>query len=465
VRIQTICHSAFLCSSDGTNILVDPWIKDRVFMGGWALCPEPLPSVIDDLPPVQYIYLTHEHPDHFHPGSLKSLLSGPARGARLFIPKFMTSRFVDRLRATFPDTDVREMAHGRRYRADAISLWSYQYRNDDSSLVLCDNRGFTVVNSNDTFAKGRALAEIRGAHGQPDVLLNQFSISNAYPYGYADYPEAPDEFPWQQKDLAEYCVELVRFLQPKVWVPYHSFVEFCRPENAYLNKGKTSLDQICRLVGPHAGSTRVQAMYPGDVLEGVNHVPHSAGKLHFQSWATRPVPPAVGVSREQLAEAAAAFEQSFARVSRLFRRRVRPCGFTCSDDQEALLFDPIRSRFTFGDQALRAEHPTLGWTTTSRELLTRALRVPWGMADLLISGCMITQVPKEFRNADFVFWAVALVRHTGYLDLGSWWFLKPRAVATAFRRRAEALDIALSSVRAGGFTEGNLMPRKIGEQG
>jgi hypothetical protein len=73
---------------------------------------------------------------------------------------------------------------------------------------------------------------------------------------------------------------------------------------------------------------------------------------------------------------------------------------------------------------------------------------------------MRTDVPEEFRTADFRFWAIALIRHTGYFRIGSLWFLRPRALGTAFRRRREAMDILDRSIRFGGFAAGNIEPRR-----
>ena len=101
----------------------------------------------------------------------------------------------------------------------------------------------------------------------------------------------------------------------------------------------------------------------------------------------------------------------------------------------------------------------MSWTTTSQQILIDSFRLPWGMASLLISGCMVTQVPEQFRGDDFVFWAVGLIRHTGYFNLKTMWFLKPRALGTMLRRRHEAYDILWKTLKAGSLIKGNVAPR------
>jgi phosphoribosyl 1,2-cyclic phosphodiesterase len=100
--IQAICHSCLHVKEGSTSLLIDPWIKGTVFLGGWALQPAPLDEVLSNLPRIDFIYLTHEHSDHTHIGSLKDLFAGPARSATLLIPRFMTPRFLTWLRKVFP---------------------------------------------------------------------------------------------------------------------------------------------------------------------------------------------------------------------------------------------------------------------------------------------------------------------------------------------------------------------------
>jgi L-ascorbate metabolism protein UlaG (beta-lactamase superfamily) len=457
LEIQAICHACILVQHDGTTVLIDPWITGLVFLGGWGLEPPPIPAVIDSLPEIQHIYLTHEHPDHTHVASLKLLFSKCAKDATVHIPRFMTDRFVRHLCGVFPDRNILEMRHGREYRIGGFRAWSYQYRNDDSALVLEDRQGDCLANLNDTFIKGLPLSEIHRLHPRIKTIMSQFSVSNAYPYGYADYEKSPESFPWSADDLKSYCVSMLGLLKPERWVPYHSFVSFCRDENGYLNRYRISLDQIADYVGAHGFN--VVKLYPGDRLSE-ERIPYPGGEDHFRTIRDARIQTSEG-DATGLHEAAATFEKSFCRsVSWPIRRALRPLGFVVSEDGSRLLFHPSSSRFQFGDTTLQTLNSEYSWTTTNRQTLTQALKLPWGMGNLLISGRMRTEIPERFRSVDFRFWAVALIRNTGYFRLSSLWFLRIRALDTAFRRRIEAADIIQRSFRAGGFLAGNIEPRR-----
>ena len=60
-------HSSFVMDS----ILVDPWFKDSIFLNGWNLLKE-FEYDINKMY-YEYIWISHEHPDHFHIPTLKQI--------------------------------------------------------------------------------------------------------------------------------------------------------------------------------------------------------------------------------------------------------------------------------------------------------------------------------------------------------------------------------------------------------
>ena len=67
-RIRFVNHASVVLECDGINILTDPWFNGSVFDNGWKLIYENSKNDIKDIiNNVQYIYISHEHPDHFSP--------------------------------------------------------------------------------------------------------------------------------------------------------------------------------------------------------------------------------------------------------------------------------------------------------------------------------------------------------------------------------------------------------------
>ena len=97
MQVTYLGHAAILLESGGTRILMDPWLTDPTYHGTWWHYP-PLELGVRDLPRIDYLYVSHEHPDHFDPPTLAQLdkdmhvvianypaqaLPRPHRGARL----------------------------------------------------------------------------------------------------------------------------------------------------------------------------------------------------------------------------------------------------------------------------------------------------------------------------------------------------------------------------------------------
>ena len=65
-------HAAIMLEAGGSRILMDPWLVDPSYDGTWWHFP-PLALGVRDLPRIDYLFVSHEHPDHFDPPTLQQL--------------------------------------------------------------------------------------------------------------------------------------------------------------------------------------------------------------------------------------------------------------------------------------------------------------------------------------------------------------------------------------------------------
>ena len=63
--IRFINHASILLDE---KILCDPWYSGSIFLNGWNLLHENRVDINSIVP--QYIWISHEHPDHFNPSDL-----------------------------------------------------------------------------------------------------------------------------------------------------------------------------------------------------------------------------------------------------------------------------------------------------------------------------------------------------------------------------------------------------------
>lgn len=71
MQISFIGHASILIESQGIRILSDPWWRGPCFGAQWWNYPKPDLSPLEQ--GVDYIYVSHGHHDHLHPGTLRTL--------------------------------------------------------------------------------------------------------------------------------------------------------------------------------------------------------------------------------------------------------------------------------------------------------------------------------------------------------------------------------------------------------
>ncbi len=72
IQIDFVCHASMIFRTKDCVIWTDPWLHGRAFNDSWALFPQPYfdPKWYSE---ITHLWISHEHPDHFHIPTLKSL--------------------------------------------------------------------------------------------------------------------------------------------------------------------------------------------------------------------------------------------------------------------------------------------------------------------------------------------------------------------------------------------------------
>src|SRR4051794_5117368 len=83
MKITHIGHASILIESRGLRILSDPWWRGPCFGAQWWTYPPPSTEPVNDN--VDFIYVSHGHHDHLHPGTLRTL----DRRARCLVSKHL----------------------------------------------------------------------------------------------------------------------------------------------------------------------------------------------------------------------------------------------------------------------------------------------------------------------------------------------------------------------------------------
>ena len=264
MKVTYIGHACILVESGGKHLLMDPWMVDPTYHGAWWHYP-PLVHTPKDLPKIDFLYISHEHPDHFDPPTLAQI----NKDAKILIADYRKKRFLERIRACGFD-DIVELAFGEPYRCAGTDMELKLIPPDrpwDDSAILIKTEGTTVLNVNDCHLDDTTLARI-GQEEEVDLAFLTFTGASQYP-GCFDFPEEVKIERWQASKRAhvEEFANWAQLVRTKRAVPaagnYALLAEEQIPFNTphYVNTPQDAIE-VLREKAPDIEGLQ---MNPGDV--------------------------------------------------------------------------------------------------------------------------------------------------------------------------------------------------------
>jgi UDP-MurNAc hydroxylase len=252
MKVTFVTHAGFLTEVNGKTILTDPWTKGKAFNDSWALLSKPFEV---DYSTVDYIFISHEHPDHFSFPSLKSIPEEQRRRIKILYQKHASKRLNEAfIKLSFHS--VIELPLYKWSNVDGIDLFCGSAGSMDSFLAIKEGNQ-TLLNVNDCVFNRKQYEYIHKAIGKVDLLFTQFSFANWV-------GNDSDETGNTAKKIDDIRVQLEIF-KPKNTVPFASFVYFCNQENARMNTWINTPAYIDSL-----NLAGVNFLYPGDSIDLAN---------------------------------------------------------------------------------------------------------------------------------------------------------------------------------------------------
>jgi UDP-MurNAc hydroxylase len=266
MKVTYIGHACMMMESGGTRILMDPWLTDPTYHGTWWHYP-PLKMGARDLPKIDYLYVSHEHLDHFDPPTLRLL----DKDVHVIIANFKRKRFRDRL-AALGFRNITEIDFGREFRLNGsgftVRLIPPDRPWDDSAILVRDGRT-TVLNVNDCHLDEATLSRL-GDQEVIDLAFLTFTGASQYP-GCFEFPLSTKIERWRQSKEAhlEEFVNWARLLRTRRAVPAAGNFALLAPDQLFLNTSdyvNTPQEAIDRLAAVAPEIEGLQ-MNPGDVWD------------------------------------------------------------------------------------------------------------------------------------------------------------------------------------------------------
>jgi L-ascorbate metabolism protein UlaG (beta-lactamase superfamily) len=231
MNVTYLGHATIEIECNGSRILMDPWLTDPIYLGAWWHYP-PMALRVADLQTPDYLYISHEHPDHFDPPTLQEI----DKNVTVVIADFPNKRFLDRIRA-IGFRKIVQLQYGEVFHwGDGLRLhlippdrpW------DDSAILLSDGTT-TVLNVNDCHLDEATLKEL-GNRYEIALAFLTFTGASQYP-GCFDFSAEEKTKRWlasKRSHLQEFA-NWAKLLQTKRAVPAAGNYALLAPDQLHLN--------------------------------------------------------------------------------------------------------------------------------------------------------------------------------------------------------------------------------------
>ena len=231
--VRLINHASAKISLDGISIVSDPWYEGSVFHKGWKLIYElPIDETKKYLENTDYIYISHEHPDHFSPGfflneEYKAVLD--RNNTKILFQETKDKRVLKFLEKKgynvieVPNNEYVTLKNGVK-----VKIIKFGYI--DSAIII-EGSNNKILNLNDCPLNDiNEIKKFRNQHGKFDLLLTQFS--------YAAWKGNEDNKEYREiaaKEKIETMINQYNILECKKIIPFASFIYFSNHLNKFMN--------------------------------------------------------------------------------------------------------------------------------------------------------------------------------------------------------------------------------------
>lgn len=241
--IEFINHASVYFTDGSFGLLTDPWYSGNSFDDGWSLIYENNHEDITNLlDKTDYIWISHEHPDHFSVGFYKKYLNKIKENKiKIIFQKTKDRRVIDFFSKQKIETI--ELSDFEVFKiSENFSLKIQKFDFYDSALFLEINN-IKIFNLNDCpITNENEIKKIRNRYGSCDILLTQFS--------YAAWKGGAQNLEWRKKAAYEKRQTLIKqsnLLGAKILIPFASFIFFNNMYNFYLNDSSNRPEDIIKL--------------------------------------------------------------------------------------------------------------------------------------------------------------------------------------------------------------------------
>lgn len=257
MKLTFINHASCKVQTNTIGILMDTWMEGPAFNFGWDLL-IPTPFSFDEIMEgVNYVWISHEHPDHFSVPFLIRLAKTHKDKVTILFQKTRDHRVVNFCASQgLKCQELEDRVPTPLNEEVSVTCGVTDFY--DSWLNISDGKD-SILNLNDchTRADKDVTEKIIPFVPRPTLLLSQFS--------YASWKGGKENTHYRAtaaRQKLETLARQVRLLKPDYTFPFASMIYFSNVENSYMNDLVNTPAKAAMVIS-ESGSKPV-VLYPAD---------------------------------------------------------------------------------------------------------------------------------------------------------------------------------------------------------
>jgi UDP-MurNAc hydroxylase len=373
-------------------LLVDPWVEGDVFNNGWRLySPTKLQS--NDYSNIDFIWFSHEHPDHFYPPNIKKIPKEYRGNITVLYQKTNDRKVLNFCKAL--GFKVAELPHHTWVTiAEKTEVMCGPVGLGDSWLCFKNKNG-VYLNLNDCPVTNVERAEYIKSRlnlDQPvEVIFGQFS-----PGGWTGNQDDIESLNRRKKAKLDSLKMQVSSFQSKFSIPFASFFYFCHEDNFYLNSHRNSISEVYRTLKEETRSFPV-VLYPGQEWTIGEEISSNISIKQYESdlksvLKSPNLNKSEKVDFETLYSLFETYKKKIKKHNFYFAiKHLKPAKIFLEDHNKTVII-------SFNEQLKYIEETQDYDIKMKSSIFSYCLKFPWGGDTLLANGCYEIKNKKRFTK-------------------------------------------------------------------
>ena len=219
MKITFIGHASMLVEAGGVSVLSDPWWSGPCFGAQWWNYPDPyLPAVASRH--IDYIYVSHGHHDHLHPGTLNTL----SKDAKVLVAKSID--IASSIRELGFDVIEIDNDQAVPLGNQGLSCRIMETHGGDSLMALSDGKE-VCLNLNDALHSAPArvqqafVSRLKALYPKIDYVFCGYGVASHFPNCYViPGKDRVATAAMRQQYFNRQWAQLIAELQPSYGFPF-----------------------------------------------------------------------------------------------------------------------------------------------------------------------------------------------------------------------------------------------------